>query len=317
MDGIAATPIQKLPRLSERLGIDLRVKRDDLLPLPGGGNKARKIWPILESARRDGATALITAGSAESNHARATALAAAREGMKCYLVLHDEGNAAADSANLLLARLTGAVIELVPPERIADSIAEAAERLRLDGERPFVVPGGGHCRAGGMAYVKAAAEAVAQWESQDWSPVRIVLASGTGTTQAGLVAGLRRENRDVAVTGISVARPAVRGGQAVREALSWLDDPNRPLADGIVDFRDDWVGDGYARADARVFDTILAAARHEGLPLDPTYTGKAFLGMQDMIQSKEIAPGDRVLFWHTGGLLNLVTSPHRSRLIPS
>lgn len=303
------SPFHALPRASKELDLDLRIKRDDLLPLPGGGNKARKILPIIKAALTEGATALVSNGGVQSNHARVVALTAAAHGMRCHLVLHgDGGELSRPRGNLSLMLVSGASVEVVASDSIPSAIAAAVEQLRARGERPSVVPGGGHSAAGASAFISAVAELAEQAEG--WVPDRIVLASGTGTTQAGLAVGCIRMGWPSIVTGISVARQQDRGGSAVREAqeaLAGMLGLDGPLPD--VDFRDGWTRGGYERFDAGVVATIRWLTEREGIPLDPTYTAKAFSALLDLVGSGEIPAGSRVLFWHTGGLLNLTSSP--------
>lgn len=302
------SPVENLPRLGSRFGIDLRVKRDDLLPLSGGGNKVRKGLRIVAEAEAAHTTALVTTGGLQSNHARVTALLAAARGWRCSLVLHGAPGALDDpKGNLLLMRLAGAEITICDPEEISGHLEAAMERLRDAGERPYLVPGGGHCLAGALAYTEAITEVQAQLDG--WIPDWIVHASGTGATQAGILAGCARAGWDSRVLGVSVARRNPRGREVVAAMCAELDAHFGSAATSLrVDFRDGWVGAGYEQADESVLRTIRHAAREEGLLLDPTYTGKAFTALTDLVESGEIAPGSRVLFWHTGGLPNLLAS---------
>lgn len=304
---VLPTPVTPAERTGRALGVDLHVKRDDLTQLPGGGSKMRKLRRILLDAEFQGADALVTTGGVQSNHARVTALEAAARGWACSLVLHgDPGAVQAPSGNLLLCILAGARVSVVEPGAIADALATAAAKLRAAGRVPFVVPGGGHCLAGALAYADAVRELAGQCSA--WRPEWIVLASGTGTTQAGILAGLHLVGWDTRVVGASIARRNPRGTDVVRGALAELTEHLGLEGTQLVDFRDDWVGRGYEQADRRVFDAIAMAASSDGLILDPTYTGKAFLGLVDMVRSGEIPQGSRVLFWHTGGLLNLMAA---------
>jgi 1-aminocyclopropane-1-carboxylate deaminase/D-cysteine desulfhydrase-like pyridoxal-dependent ACC family enzyme len=300
------SPVDQAERLSEALGLDLRVKRDDLLPMPGGGNKVRKMARIADEAAHAGADALVTTGGAQSNHARVTALEAARRGWACRLVLHGDP-AALDQpeGNLLLMVLTGAEVEVVPADAVRQRLDAARDELSNADRTPHLVPGGGHSVAGALAYADAVAEAKAQLGP--WVPDWIVVASGTGGTQAGLVAGCVAEGWPSRVLGVSVARPAERGAAAVREVLEGASEA-LGAEPGPVDFRDGWTAGGYERVDGPTLDAVRSAAR-AGLVLDPTYTGKAFASLRDLTRTGEIAPGSRVLFWHTGGLLNLLARP--------
>jgi 1-aminocyclopropane-1-carboxylate deaminase/D-cysteine desulfhydrase-like pyridoxal-dependent ACC family enzyme len=300
------TPITPCPRLGRDLGIDLRVKRDDLFPMTGGGSKARKLRHILREVEGR-CDALVTTGGVQSNHARVVALAAAARGWRCGLVLHgDPAVLEYPQGNLRLALLTGAEVQVVEPLEIAAALAARMAALAAEGCRPHLIPGGGHCLSGTLAYVEAVAELAAQCRAEDWTPDVILHASGTGTTQAGLLAGVQRAGWPTRVIGISVARRNPRGrgivAQAYEEAGAHLSLPPQP---DTVDVRDDWIGEGYEHAVPALWHTIHRTARTEGLILDPTYTGKAFTALLEMAGG-EIPEGSRVLFWHTGGLMNLL-----------
>ena len=292
--------------------MDVRLKRDDFLPTCGGGNKVRKLHPILREAEKRCCNALVTHGGMQSNHTRVAALMAAERGWRCKLILHgDTDSTPSRTGNLLLMHLTGAEIEIVPVERMPHRVEKAVADLIKEGARPYLIPGGGHCLAGVLAYADAVAEVAEQLADQDWIPHTILLPSGTGATQAGILAGVQRLGWSTRVIGVSVGRLNPRGRQAVvqavEEALQFLGLPSlaRP-----VDFRDRWLYGGYEKASPHVLDVIKSVARRAGLILDPTYTGKAFAALIDLVETGEIRQGEKVLFWHTGGLLNLLSSPY-------
>lgn len=302
-----ASPLEELKVEGHALALDLRAKRDDLLPLSGGGNKVRKGLRILADAG-EGTQAMVTTGGTQSNHARVFAILAGRSGWRCHLVLHgDPAELLQPSGNLLLMVLAGAEITIVEADEVGGQIERALSAYRAEGLNPFFVPGGGHCLAGAMAYVEAVDEFERQ--SDGWVPDVIVHASGTGATQAGIIAGCRRLGWPTRVIGVSVARRNPRARDVVAESLDELTDRlgiPRYVDDILV--RDEWVGDGYEKANEHVLATIRRVAASEGLMLDPTYTGKAFLALSEMAGDGSIPSGSRVLFWHTGGLLNLLAS---------
>ena len=286
-------------------GIDLRIKRDDLYPFCGGGSKARKIGPIIRSAIHGGFDTIVTNGALQSNHARAAALACAEANLHCHLVLHTEEPAPTImEGNLLLMHLAGAEIEYCQNSELAACMDAAMEKYQLRGKNPLYVWGGGHCIEGSMAFYDAAAEA--QEQCADWIPDFVVHASGTGTTQAGLIAGYA--HLPTRIIGISVARTPERGSEVIRQALQELGEyAHRDFSAAAIDFRDNWLEGGYGKTSTRLHETISEAARL-GLVLDPTYTGKAFLGLRELHRTGLVPAGSRVLFWHTGGLLNLLSS---------
>ena len=301
------TPVENAPNLSDWLGIELRIKRDDYYPMSGGGNKARKIRYILRAAIEKGHDAIVTNGGVQSNHARAAALACAAGRLQCRLVLHgDPSRPYPLTGNLLLMKLAGAQIEIVPIERLGEAMDEAVSECRRAGLNPLYVWGGGHCLEGSLAYRDAAGEF--QSQQADWKPDFVVLASGTGTTQAGLHVGFA--SSPACVVGVSVARDRERGMAVVQESVKELACHLGSTAHKDIVFRDDWICGGYEQFDEEILDILDMAARLDGLILDPTYTGKAFRGLVDMVGSGFIPRRSKVLFWHTGGLLNLTASEH-------
>lgn len=307
------SPLHPLPRIGSRLGIDLWVKRDDLCPIPGGGSKVRKLLGILRRppARVD---AIVTSGGTQSNHARTAALVAAARGLRCDLVLHGDRRELEDpKGNLLLMLLAGAHIRIVAAHEIGPTLERVLEELRASGYSPLLVEGGGHSVAGSLAMADAALEFASQRSDPQWIPEFIVHASGTGGTQAGLLVGLDLLGWPTRVIGVSVARAADRGGAVVRDLYLQLREEvqKRFQLEPVlrpVEFRDEWVGEGYAKPLPGVAKLIGELCKLEGLVLDPTYTAKAMAGLIDLVRQGAIQKGSRVLFWHTGGLLNMLAA---------
>ena len=308
------TPVEPLPRLSERLGqgLTLLVKRDDQTGLAFGGNKTRKLELLVAQARTEGATRLLTTGAVQSNHCRQTAAAAARMGMACTLVL--AGEPEAPSGNLFLDRLLGAEIVWTTRERRDADLRAAFEAAKAAGERPFLIPYGGSSPTGAAAYAYALEELLAQGVQPDF----IVLASSSGGTQAGLVAGARLLGYTGRILGVSVDEPAEvlrpRVADLASEVCALLGSPQRIAADEV------WVEDAYAKPGygvltEREVDAIRTFARTEGLLLDPVYTGRAAGGLLDMAQRGVFPPGSAVLFWHTGGTPGLFAERYRPHLV--
>ena len=287
------------------LDINLRIKRDDLFAFEGGGSKARKMQYIMcdiEDAEHD---ILVTNGGPQSNHARAAALMAANRGMACHLVIVLEpGVRYPVSGNLLLMQLSGATLEYCTKDELPERMDQAIDLYKCQDYNPAYIWGGGHCHAGTVAFVDAAAEARSQ--CGEWVPDFLIHASGTGTTQAGLAIGYA--DLPTRVIGISVARDAARGGQVVRDTISeYFVKIGAPKKDIRVDFRDDWICGGYERTNAELLTLVHRAAKN-GFIVDPTYSGKALYGLVELVKRREIPRGSKVLFWHTGGLMNLMGS---------
>ena len=304
---MSETPVIFLKSISKILEINIYVKHDDLYPLPGGGSKARKLNYILNEDVRKNYNAIVTAGSNQSNHLRATALWAAKLGWKIICVIHDnEPNIY--EGNLKIVKLTGAELRFVQKIEVKEAMDKAMLDLSNEGYKPFYIWGGGHCVEGALAYYEAVKELKGQLMDVDTD--YIFLSSGTGTTQAGIEIGVRRFIPGCKVIGISVAREKTRGKRAILESMNVL---NTYLCNPInvpdnIEFDDNWIGNGYEGTYPELIDTIKWAAKTEGLILDPTYTGKAFHALKMYANNGIIKPNSNVVFWHTGGLLNLMAT---------
>lgn len=302
-----STPLLRYDRLSEKMGVSMWVKHDDLFILAGGGNKARKLQHILAEGIRQGCDSLVTTGSAHSNHVRATALMAARLGWRAKLVIDDKPQERFEG-NLLLADIAGAEISFCERKDVSQRMNEAMTTLRDEGRNPLYIWGGGHCLAGGMAYYEAVSELAGQAHNLNCRPDFVFVASGTGTTQAGLHVGCSQFLGKTKVVGVSVAHGKERGQANVNSSVNDLV-KNLGLsgATSNVTFDDGSACGGYAKASQSLHELIRWAARTEGLILDPIYTGKAFHAVHSHIVSGKVPRGSTVCFWHTGGLINLVS----------
>jgi len=290
------SPFYRLDALSRRWNINLWVKRDDLIPQWMGGNKVRKNFGILNAACKNGAApdVLITNGGAESNHARVVALMGAQLGCQVHLVLHGQKPDANTVGNSFFYRSAGAITHYVDSQEIGSTIQRLEQGCVEKRQSVCVIPGGGHAAEGVEAY----AEAVAELPE---GPEYIVHASGTGGTQAGLLMGVKQQGWNTAVVGISVARAKQRGIEEVVKLLP------AGFPEERVDFRDGYRFGGYEQYSPELMAFVKSVIRAEGIPLDLTYTGKAMFGLAQLVESGEIVSGSRVVFWHTGGLLNLTS----------
>lgn len=294
------SPVERFDALGARIGVELLVKRDDFLPFPLAGNKVRKIQAELDSLETT-PDVVITNGSVDSNHCRTLAVFAARRGFHAHLVLHGHRAGAERSLEMLTA--LGASFEIVEPSEIRDSIACSQQQYEGSGKSTFVLAGGCHTPAGAIAYRDAAEMVI-----DEFHPDLIVVASGTGATQGGIAAGAAASRTKV--VGVSVAREAERGEAAVREAALWAGMPLRRPITFTADYREG----GYGQW-GPVTQAAVRLGWSFGLPLDLTYTGKAFAGLLDMVSTGAVPGGSRVLFWHTGGLWNAVSAGiHREEL---
>jgi D-cysteine desulfhydrase len=298
------TPLDPAPRLATALGLrpgDLWVKRDDLTDL-GGGNKVRKLEHLVAEAVAAGSTVLVTSGGAQSNHARMTAAAAARVGLRAVLVLSGSPSAARPG-NLALEALLGArVVPVgdVDAAELARRATEVADELRAAGEVPALLPLGGSSAVGARGYLGCAAELTEQAPDA----AHVVVAVGSGGTMAGLVAGLGA-GRVLGVDTGAVPDPADRVAGLVAE----LGGPA-----GELRLRRDQVGAGYGALTPAAAAAMRAAARTEGLFLDPVYTAKALAGLAAAVTDGSISRRERTVFVHTGGLPGLFGHPVAAEL---
>jgi D-cysteine desulfhydrase family pyridoxal phosphate-dependent enzyme len=300
------TPVDEMPRLAAALGRGPRllVKRDDAIAFAFGGNKVRKLQLVAAEALRQGADVLITSGGVQSNHARVTAAAAAKLGLRCVLVAN---GAPPDrpTANALLDRLLGADVRYVATrDGRAPAMEQAAGEMRQAGHRPFVIPIGASTPLGAAGYVRAVRELSEQIDPPD----AIVHATSSGGTQAGIVAGCALAGWRTRVIGISADEPAPVLERDVRELVAGLGpllELDRDLSTAPVHVDDRFVGDGYGVPTAESREAIALAARTEAIFLDPTYTAKAMAGLIAAIRAGEFSGRQTVLFWHTGGQVGL------------
>jgi D-cysteine desulfhydrase family pyridoxal phosphate-dependent enzyme len=308
------TPIEPLERLGAELGGPrLFVKRDDLTGLATGGNKARKLEFLLADALAHGADTVVTCGAAQSNQARQAAAAAARLGLRCVLVLLRPAGGGPAQGNWLLDELLGAEIRWTDDRAQLGIAAEAvAEELRRGGKNPYLVPYGASNGYGVLGYV-AAMEEIAAVGRFD----HIVVASSSGGTQAGLVLGARLLGYSARVLGISIDAAAAElkttvaglaNEGAAQLGLKLVTSPAEIEVDA------GYLGGGYGVVGGCEREAILLAARHEGLLLDPVYTGRAVGGLVDLIRRGVFAGNESVLFVHTGGTPALFAYADRLRV---
>ena len=303
---------KKVPLYLDQFTIDgmlLHVVRDDIFPFIGGGSKARKAVEYEAVLTENGYNALVTCGGVQSNHNRAMALMAAKNGWKCHLCIQGtEGRFQQEKGNALLCRLSGAEYELIRPEDTAAAMNNAMDELRAKGYNPFYVHGGGHDLPGGIALVKAVEELKRQCDIEGYKPDYIFHASGTGSTQAGIIVGLEKVGwNDVNVVGISVARQYVRGKQVIAAFSNMLGGHfgmKKNFTDDII-FCTDYLFGGYEQFTPEMNLYLEYVMKKTGLMFDTTYSGKGFYGMMDYVKKNNLH-NKNIVFWHTGGLTNLM-----------
>ncbi len=311
------TPVQPLRRLGKELGVELYVKRDDLTGAALSGNKIRKLEFVMADALSLNADTVITCGGAQSNHCRATALAAATLGLGCRLLLRtpEPANPPPPEGNILLDRLAGAAIVWITPAEYKNRdvlMQREAELLIEAGRRPYIIPEGASNPLGAWGYIRAAEELVADiagLPGDSGRPMTILHATGSGGTAAGLILGAKLHGLKARVASINVCDDRNYFLSVIGDICEGaIADYNLKLPfnkECDIDVIDGYVGRGYALSRPEELTVIGTVARTEGVILDPVYTGKAFFGMIAELRRNPGCFGERILFIHTGGIFGL------------
>ncbi|HTW69137.1 MAG TPA: D-cysteine desulfhydrase [Acetobacteraceae bacterium] len=310
----APTPLEKLANLSRHLdGPEIWIKRDDCTVVATGGNKIRKLEWLVGEALAQGADHLVTQGAVQSNHVRQTAAAARKFGLKCTALLEHRvvtnDRDYLNSGNVLLDKLFDCAIEYRPSglDMNAEAVAKG-EALKAAGEKPYVIPGGGSNRVGALGYVSCAQELVAQADEMGLRIDRLVTATGSAGTHAGLIVGLQGCNANIPVLGIGVRNPKDRQEAAVHalaEATADYVGVRGGIPRAAVEANCDYIGAGYGQPTEAMGEAVQMLARLEGVLLDPVYSGKAMSGLIDLIRKGAFRRDERVVFLHTGGAVGL------------
>ncbi|MDP7150016.1 MAG: D-cysteine desulfhydrase [Paracoccaceae bacterium] len=306
------TPLEPMDRLSEALGVELWIKRDDCTGMSTGGNKTRKLEFLFGEAIAQGADMVMTQGATQSNHARQTAAFAAKLGLGCHILLEDRtgyNNANYNhNGNVLLDHLHGATTEKFPGgHNMVDEMEKAAQAKRAEGHKVYVIPGGGSNPTGALGYVNCAFELLGQANDRGLKIDRVVHATGSSGTQAGLVTGFCAMNSGVPVLGVGTRAAQPKQEQMVFDlACKTADKLGCP---GAVKREDvmantDYVGEGYGLPTESGIEAIRMFAELEGILLDPVYSAKGAAGLIDLARNGAFE-GERVVFLHTGGSAGL------------
>ena len=307
---VLPTPLHALSHVSARLGVDVLCKRDDLTGSTLSGNKVRKLEYLLADARAQGADTILTCGGVQSNHCRATAVAARQLGLDSVLFLRTDDVTVSPplTGNLLLDRVIGADVRLISRADYArrlEIMGAAANVLCARGRKPYVIPEGGSNALGSLGYLRFVNELAAQIHG----PLTIVYAAGSGGTGAGLVAGVLQHRLPWRVVGVNVCDDRAYFVNAIgsiveemqtRFALSIDFDRN------ALEIVDGYVGRGYGRARKEELDALVHLARTDGIVLDPVYTGKAWYGLNCELLKAPRMFGERIVFLHSGGVYGLL-----------
>lgn len=305
----APTPLQHATGLEEAFGAGpIWVKRDDLTGFAVAGNKARTLEYLLGDALAQGADTFVATGSPGSNFCAAAAVAARVAGLACEIV-HSGGPPDPVPATLRLSRAAGATVTFEPSlarQQLDEAVGRHAARLREAGRRPYAVPRGGATPVGAVGCATAVGELTEQAEAAGLGSCTVVVATGSGTSQAGLLAGRASTAIPVRVIGASVSRPTETVRPHVHQLAGacahLLGLPGPDASD--VEVRDA-VGPGFGIAAPEDRDSSRVALTTAGLLLDDTYGAKAMTVLRDLARHGHDEP---LVFWHTGGVMGALAA---------
>jgi D-cysteine desulfhydrase len=301
------TPLLAAPRLSDALGVEVSIKRDDLTGLLLGGNKARKLEFLCGEALEQGAGTLVTGGGSGSNHVQLTAAASARLGLDCVVVCYGEPPVGEPLGLRLTRRLGAHVIFTGSADRasVDARLEEVAAKLTADARHPYVIPRGGASATGAVGYAVAAVELAEQLDAAGLDAATVFLSTGSCGTQAGLLVGasiVEESGVRLDVVGVPVSRPPEECAERIArlatgcaERLRW----DRVFTAGEVNLLGGYLGPGYGKASPEGDEAAGLALRTEGLVLDPVFTAKAMAGLIAEARAGRLT--GPVVFLHTGG----------------
>ena len=305
------TPIEYLKNISKYFGgPNIFIKRDDCTGLATGGNKTRKLEFLIPDAIKSKAELVVTVGAVQSNHARQTAAACTLMGLKCLIILEqrvkDPPEVYMNSGNVFLDKLFGADVKVCPKN---EDVSKYSEKLIKDiktkGTNVYFIPGGGSNSIGALGYVECLNEIIKENNKYNFS--QIIHATGSAGTQAGLLAGRKYFNCNIAVTGICVRhKKDIQVDKVYEEAKKTCEKLNCNTLDrSDIIVYDEYIGTGYGEPTEGMIEAIKLLAKKEAILLDPVYSGKAFAGLIGLIKNKKFTKNDNILFIHTGGTASL------------
>jgi len=319
--GHTPTPLELLKNTSAEFGTNVWIKRDDCTGLAFGGNKSRQLEFYIGQALQQGADTLLTTGAVQSNHVRTTVAAARKLGLDVEVQLEHrvdrEQPEYHNSGNPYLVRLMGARIHHYPVGEDEDGADMALEKraaeLAVEGRKAFVIPlANAHTPYGALGYVEGAEELLAQLRELQVEPARFVVPTGSASTHSGFLLGVRAHGCDAPVHGVCVRRDGVSQRQRVRKKIDSVIATigcHIEIADADIICDDSELAPGYGLPNDNTVEAIRYMARHEGILLDPTYSGKTFSALLAMLRRGEFARDQHVVFLHTGGAVSLFGYP--------
>ncbi len=313
--GFFPTPLHKLENLSKKYNdYTLYIKRDDQTGLATGGNKTRKLEYLIQEALNQGCDTIITAGAQQSNHCRQTAAACAHIGLTCHLLLGGEAPSSYDG-NLLLSSILGANIHFTGNNRKGEDVNNLVSQLEKEGKKCYVIPYGGSNIIGALGFVNAVKELQNQLTNYQTSIDYIFFASSSGGMQAGLTLGKELYDLNTTLIPISIDKEETGGKTLEKHVFTIIKEGRKVLNLERTWFEKDiylnreYDKDGYGVITKNEQRAINELAQKEGILLDPVYTGRAFYGMLDFLDKKKLPKNSNILFWHTGGIPAIFSTP--------
>lgn len=300
------TPITPLPYYSRSLGVNLFCKRDDLFIDAGGGSKARMLQYILQDVSTEKYDLLLTAGGPCSNFNRACALMCAKIGIPMHLIEYtDEPEEFETSLNYYICQLTGIQTTRCEKSMVPKTISDVLDQYKDMGKRVKIIYGGGKSLEGIYAYYNAVEEVSNELNSID----HLFIACGTGTTLTGICAGMQEYFPNAKVHAISTARTYEQERPVLEENMKILTEYLKTrYTFNNLEFSDNYLCGGYAKYNDELINAVKECISKEGMIIDPTYSGKAFWGMIDIIRASQSFKEKNILFWNTGGIYNLLST---------
>lgn len=302
------TKIEKLERLSQELGYEIYIKRDDQTGSEISGNKIRKLEFAVKEALDNGCDYLITCGGIQSNHARATAAVAAKLGLGSYLLLRGNENSDLEG-NYFFDKLLGARIRFVTAEEYSNQrmeiMEEIKDELEKEGHKAYIIPEGASNGIGSLGYCNAMEEILDQEKELGVKFDAISVAVGSAGTYAGLYYANYIRKNDAVIYGFNVCNDAdyfKNRTQELFKEISTYTGEEIHVNKEDINIIDGYVGKGYALSRQEEIDFIQKLAREEGIILDPVYTGKAMYGLVEEIKKGRFKKHNNILFIHTGGI---------------
>lgn len=300
------TPVNSLPYFSQKYGCKLLCKRDDLFAEAGGGSKARMLQYILADVNRQNCDVLVTAGGPCSNFNRACSLMCAKLGIPMHLIEYTDNPDEWKSLNYYLCQLAGIKTTRCDKTVVPQTIKAVMDSYTIVDKNAKNVYGGGKSLEGIFAYYDAVKELCRQVSDIDY----VFLACGTGTTLTGICAGMQHFFPKAIVFAISTARSYEQEKPVLEDDMQILNSYlNTSYTFDNLLFSDKYLCGGYAHYSNELFDTVKECISHEGMVVDPTYSGKALWGMINELRANPVQfAGKNVLFWNTGGIINLLST---------